>query len=629
MRRRVIVLIGLFALIATTVRAEGPPRLPRAESYFGLHFDLHASLNIQNAGESLTEAMVADLLDRVKPDFIQIDCKGHPGISSYPTKVPDATHVSGFEKDPLALFRKVTAAKGVALYMHYSGVWDTRATQTHPDWATRNGAGEPTNHASFFGPYVDRVLIPQMRELRNDYHVDGAWIDGECWAVHPDYRPDAIAAFQKATGVTTVPRKRSDPSYFELQEFTRARFRDYVRHYVDDLHRTAPGLQIASNWAFSSRMPEPVDVAVDFFSGDFSPMDAVRTGALEARCLEPQARMAGKPWDLMDWSFSKDWSGKFKDSPNKTAAQLSQSASQVIALGGAYQAYFKQTRDLAIKPADFPVMADLAKFCRARQEVCFKSRPVPQVAILFSTAGWKADTGGIYDGGNATASMQGLLEALLDAGLSVEILMPHHLKGHAADYAMIAVPDWASIEPEMVSELDAYTRAGGRLLINGPRAGAVFAGMIGQAIDREAVAEGATVSKLGNGLVAVIEKDRARGYLVKSDAPTRALFARAAAKLVPDPMVRVAGSDDVHVVIATKEGRTLVNLLNVAGPHRTAQVIDAFPPIGPLTVSVKQAKKPAKVRIEPAGLDAESSWSDGTLTVRVPTVAVHEVIVIE
>jgi hypothetical protein len=332
----------------------------------------------------------------------------------------------------------------------------------------------------------------------------------------------------------------------------------------------------------------------------------------------------------MDWSFSKDWSGQNKTAPDKTATQLSQSAAQVLALGGAYQAYFRQNRDLSIKPKDFPVMADLAKFCRVRQAVCFRSRPVPQVAILLSTAGWKAEVGGIYNAGpGQVASLQGLLQTLLDAGLSVEILMTHHMKGHASDYAMIAVPDWKTVEPEIVSELESYTRSGGRLLVNGPNARAVFADLLRAGIDREPIADGVTLMNVGSGTAVAVAATLARAYVRNPDPDTRALFTKIAARLVPDPIARVTGSDDVHIVIATKEGRTLVNLLNVAGPHRTAQVIDAIPPVGPLTVAVKRAKKPASVRIEPAGLDAESSWAAGVLTIKVPTVAIHEVIVIE
>ncbi len=84
--------------------------------------------------------MIDTFLTRVSPDFIQIDCKGHPGISSYPTKV--GYHVKGFEKDPLKLWREVTEKDNVALFMHFSGIIDGKVVKEHPDWAIIKANGE-------------------------------------------------------------------------------------------------------------------------------------------------------------------------------------------------------------------------------------------------------------------------------------------------------------------------------------------------------------------------------------------------------------------------------------------------------------------------------------------------------
>lgn len=71
--------------------------------------------------------------------------------------------------------------------MHFSGVWDNKVVQQHPDWAVVKSNGErSTQKVSFFSPYLTKYLIPQLQELASVYRVDGAWIDGECWAVEPD-----------------------------------------------------------------------------------------------------------------------------------------------------------------------------------------------------------------------------------------------------------------------------------------------------------------------------------------------------------------------------------------------------------------------------------------------------------
>jgi len=59
------------------------------ERFFGLHFDFHAD-NETEIGLRTNAEDIEAYLEAAKPDFIQCDCKGHPGNSSYPTKVGHA-----------------------------------------------------------------------------------------------------------------------------------------------------------------------------------------------------------------------------------------------------------------------------------------------------------------------------------------------------------------------------------------------------------------------------------------------------------------------------------------------------------------------------------------------------------
>ena len=85
----------------------------------------------------------------------------------------------------------------------------------------------------------------------------------------------------------------------------------------------------------------------------------------------------------------------------------------------------------------------------------------------------------------------------------------------------------------------------------------------------------------------------------------------------------------MDVCVARNHGKLLVNLVNTAGPHRTQSILDAIPPVGPLTVTIRQPDKPAKVTLEPAGQPLPFEYRDGLLRLTVPQVAIHEVIVVE
>ena len=444
MKKLTIILILLgFANYSSFSQVQKPKeKLKRADCFFGVHFDLHASEDITNAGKTLTPEMVDTFLTKVKPDFIQIDCKGHPGISSYPTKV--GFHVKGFDKDPLKLFREVTEKNKVALFMHFSGVWDGKVVKEHPDWSTVKANGErSTEKTSFFSPYLDKYMIPQLKEL-SDYGVDGAWIDGECWAVELDYGDASLARFTKETGITEIPRKSTDKYYPEFVEYTRKLFREHFQKYVNAIHEYSPKFQITSNWAYSSLMPEKVTVAVDYLSGDVTPQNGVYRSAFEARCLAPQ----GKPWDLMAWGFS--WNGGKMPMSIKSSVQLEQEAAQIMAMGGGVQFYYQQNRDLSLKPWLATSLTEIGKFCRERQQFCHKAKTVPQIALLYPTASYQKHANRPFS--NSTNMLQGAMNLILDGQYPVEILMEHHLEGKMAQYPLIVIPECIDLETSFVDE---------------------------------------------------------------------------------------------------------------------------------------------------------------------------------
>jgi hypothetical protein len=126
-----LVLLLICLLIHPAIPDEsGKKPLARQNAFFGLHFDLHPNKTDTDLGADVSTENIARLLNRVKPDYIQYDCKGHVGWAGYPTKI--GWPAPGIKKDSLAVWRKVTREHGVALFIHYSGVWDSQAIEHHP-----------------------------------------------------------------------------------------------------------------------------------------------------------------------------------------------------------------------------------------------------------------------------------------------------------------------------------------------------------------------------------------------------------------------------------------------------------------------------------------------------------------
>ncbi|MCW3116938.1 MAG: hypothetical protein JWM28_1020 [Chitinophagaceae bacterium] len=645
--------------------------LKRKDSFFGLHFDFHAGKQDKNIGETLTSGMIDSLLTLVKPDFVQVDCKGHPGISSYPTKV--GTPAGSFVKDPLRIWRDGTAKHGVALYVHYSGIYDVQAIQLHPDWGVVNAEGKiDSNNTSVHSAYTDQLLIPQLKELSKEYGLNGAWIDGDCWATVPDYSPASLKEFSRQTGIITVPRSSNDSGYAEFMDFNRKSFLDYVQHYTRAIHQFNPDFQVASNWAFSSFMPQPVTVDVDFISGDLTPDNSVNNAAFEARCIASQARKYNKPWDIMSWGFTMSWDRNTLQT-QKSIVQLTQEAAEIIAVGGGFQCYFTQNRDASIKPWQIPVMKGLGDFMRLRRQFCKGAAPVPQIAVLYSGEAHRRNRGSLFSSDGLRA-IRGITTALLDAQQSIEVLMEHHLQGNMNQYPLIVIPEWDYLLPSFRDELLNYVSQGGKLLVIGAKAtrmfekeGAVefkaqptsatrYLGLNGNMAALEGLAQpavllkdtkpvgglydgqdfrfhsipAASIAKYGSGQIACVFMDMGNNYQDNQSTTERDFLNDLVHELFKDPVVNVKGSHLVHVVVNRLDRKMIIHLINTGGQHanKTIYAYDEVPVVGPLTIEIKHSR-PSRVMLEPEHKELQYTFIKDKITVKVPQLAIHSMVVVE
>jgi hypothetical protein len=638
-------------------------RLRRKDCFFGLHFDLHPNKDDKVLGRDVTEEMIDGLLERTRPDYVQYDCKGHPGWLGYPSEV--SASAPGIVKDSLALWRKVTARRGVALFVHFSGVWDSLAVEQHPEWARIGPDGKPdTRQTSTFGPYVDERMIPQLREIATRYDVDGAWVDGECWATGPDY----ARAVEEAFGAP-LPRKPEEPRWQEFLEFNREQFRRYVRHYIEEVHESHPNFQVASNWLYTTYVPERPTLPVDFISGDYLGNASMAAARLEARYLSA----IDKPWDLMAWGFQRAESNPV-GIVHKNREHLMQEASVVLAQGGGFQVYYTPTRAGHFDHKLIDTMAAVSKFCRDRREVSHQTQSVPQAGILFSGHSLYQTANKLFGGwpGSLTAPSRGMLAAMVENHYPVDIIPDWKLEEVMQSYGLIVVPDWKDIGTGVKELLVRYAKGGGKLLIAGAENGRLFSDVLGVTLSGPAEEEPAFVEGtdlLGNvrGLWQDIEpagaevvqwrypttdttRDRRPAATIKAVgkgavggiyggfgfayANTHAPATRQFLKRIIDrmwaPMINVEAPPAIEVVLRRKADSHIVHLSNatnmqVASNYATT---DFIPPVGPVRISIKLPREPRLVQVLPQDDEhLTGTWAEGVWTGTVPQVHIHSALV--
>lgn len=656
-----------------------------------MHSDFHAKLSDGLViGGTLKEKDIREYLETLCPDFIQIDCKGHPGWASYPTSFNNRLPV--YNGDPLRLWRDITKEYGIALYMHYSGVYDTKYCRENPGEAVINKDGESSSVVRMDSSYFKDFFVPQICELVEKYDIDGIWIDGDCWAAEIDYRDEAIERFEKKTGIalnSNPPKSKKDKYYKELLDFTRDEFRDVLKWYVDELHKRYPDLQICSNWAFSDHMPGAVTANVDFLSGDFMPTNCLNSARYAGRALAQQ----NMPWDLMSWGFRF---GVYKTPlvPPKHITQILQEAASVISLGGAYQDNISQFNDGALNIEQIRKAKPLSKFLREREKYCFKGKAIHQAALLLSTYDREYEMETPFDR-EGMGKLIGLTALLCDSGESLEIVSEHTLSEHYSDYPMIIVPElYYGLGEQTIKELREYVLKGGSLMIVGTSTSSLFSengfgfsvrnytfvpempnwadhlvghdtGEIVESMpsyfnlnnDEIGLTDGAkeivTQSKeqkifaklisslrgdneapfvvsfpFGKGKVCVVGSDIGTQYNDGRQYLFRTLIKNVSKELYEHLVTVERALGILEIVCLEKDGRLCIQLLNANGESTDATMIteDYISPVLDIRLSLSSSLKPKKLILQPEGKEIPFAYENGRIYFDIQRVDIHSII---
>ncbi len=628
--------------------------------YFGLHYDLHAGKRDTELGRRATPKDLVPMLRLMGCQFVQTDCKGHAGYTSWYSKTPGASVSPGVKRDALKGWRAATRELGLPLHCHYSGIWDAAAGAKHADWCIvgkdgqpRGGgfgasAGQPRNERMCpRSPYLDQLMIPQMLELIDRYGVDGFWVDGEIWAVEPCYCDRCRKAFKEATGIEEPPAEPSDPNWVAWINFTREGFERYVTRYCDAVHAHKPGVLVCSNWLQTFKDPGEPSVPTDWISGDTAWVFGLDSGRCDARFISTR----GKHWDLMIWAFTKSGPMTHRANPwtFKPVQMIQQEAAVIAALGGAVAIYETPhgLRNGQLVPWRMRRLRDVGRFVKARRSLCQGSETIPQVAVLHSEHHIHSQPARDLMWNIDTAPVEGATYCLLENHYGVDIMDEWALKPRLGDFPLVVAPEQDNMSDEMVHALKGYLSGGGKLLVSGAAAfrrfGGRFLGVSGGKVEREAsyhVSAGdgsvrafsaawrmvkpraakpfgrlgktplleerllrgpaATLNKVGKGAVAYVPFDVFRFFAECRYPMVRQFVGELTHALAGEMAIRVDAPTCVDVVLRRKAGRTIIHLINRASgiPNRPNDgTVDEVPPVGPVTVEVKLPKRPASVSL--------------------------------
>lgn len=643
-------------------------------TFFNVHVDQQTHPGQADFGAGVDVAKIVKALSIAKPDFVQYHAKGHPGWATYPTKVGQA-HPE-MKGDVLRAWRDATRQLDIKLSVYYSGGVDHRVAQEHPEWCRRTADGQlqapiagPTASLCFNTPYVDRVVLPMIRELINDYDVDAVWFDGDNWSVLPCWCDDCTKAFTAETG-KPMPTQGDEAHWPIFTKFHRDSFVRYLQRVADTVHHENPNCLFASNWAYTLRQPDDPPDFIDWLSGNVPPAHGPAAASLEARFLTTR----NKPFDLTVWDQVYAWSD---DPPQaKLPVHLMQESAIVISNGGRVFIWNTPRSDGSLKAAAHETIKEVADFVRARRKWCHQTESVPCVAILHSES-HHYKYAGLFGTGDGLTPLRGAHAALTELHFHTDIINERTLLRDASRYHTLVIPEQRDLPSDVIDAIADYARSGGQLLLTGPVADTRLSAVLGIQTQNQPVlpngfaahtphgpwifqaifdvrADGGTVLtevhnaddptqvtrrnglaflfQPGQGRAVYVATDIFREYAERRHPRIRMLIGEWMDRLVKDRRLRLDGPPNVEASLRAKDGHWIVNLINHAPGKDTVghnNYIESVPPLFDINLELAMDHKPRKVFFYPDTESAGVDYQNGRLKVRLRRLDVHRSIVIQ
>lgn len=647
----------------------------RVGAYFGLHFDFHAGEYAENIGKFTTAETIGRYLDEVKPDYIQIDTKGHPGYVSYFSEFGDVA--PGLAVDHLKIIREETEKRNIPLIAHHSSLWDEVVCKNHPEWAIVNADGSISDKfVDCTSEYVDKKYIPMLKELCGKYGFDGAWIDGDCWCVQENYRKEFVDKFLAASGYDSIDTENpSSESHLAFRRFCRDEYEKFSKSSIAEIKKDYPDFEIILNNIFASHYPvKPYDY-VNTLSQDVFDM--------KLRVVARTFASHNKSWDVMAWGhprFMKVANSSFAGTGAQGCVhhpdRVKRFASQVISQGGGFQVIGSMTEQGEILPYDMDNMKTIAEFVNERKKFIYKSIPVKNAAVWFSEEDLErtVTSGDVFEPSEMCCA---LCDVFVDCGRPIDIICDYHIdEDMISGRNTIIVPETVYIDSRHKEKLLDFAKDGGKLIVIGTHSCKVFGEDVGVKVSDfdgkilYAEKDGAPyfagtqkavvfddfngtepvkcfADKMSPGenpvtATALVDYGKGRvafvGWDIVADYYKPHYFAFAdimraimdAVDTEPTAYLK-SGTNRVEIIPATKDGKLLVNVINTTEYYHdifTTSFSD-IPAICDIEIAVKCDRAPATIMLEPEHKKAEFTYDGKYAYVKIDKLHIHTIITVE
>jgi hypothetical protein len=653
-----------------------------------IHLDFHTGPAIGDVGRDFDAEVFAATMKRANVSSVTVFAKCHHGHLYFNTKHP-ARH-PGLKPGLDLLGEQVEALhrEGIAAPIYISVQCDEFAANTHPEWIARTPDGKTVGGYPTQTPYpqgqwqildlstpYQEYLVAQTAEVLARFKpVDGIFFD-MCWD-QPSVNQHFLAAMRAAGLNPDSPADRAEQaSRLALQYMTRLHAQ---------VKASSPNAGVYFNSRPLSRLRQ--DIA---FQAQVE-IEALPTGGWGYTYFPRNVRYVrtfDKPYLGMTARFHKSWADF---GGLKPAAALEYETSQMLAHGARCsigdQLHPRGTLDRAAYELIEPIYQRVIE----REAYVIGSKAVVDIGVFQASEAAHnlgigvsgVDTGvtrmlthlksqfNVIDADSDFRPYRLLIlpdQVAIDTGLAKRLsafvrkggaLLLSGMSGLSADGSAAVLPEMG-VRPANPSPFKTtYLRFGKEIAAGVPptdhviydrtirvtaAAGAAAVARIVEPYfertwdhfsshaqvpgDRLSRYAGATL----NGRVAYIAFPVFSSYANHGNFPYRLLVGNLIDRLLPDPILRVTAPVETEVSVMRQDDplRTIVHLLYYSPQRRTndLDIVEDVIPLHEVPLSLKLARKPSRAYLAPERADVPFTYTDGRVSVVVPTVAGHAMVV--
>jgi len=643
------------------------------------HPDFHMPADVE-IGRGFDGDALGRRLAECHADAVAIFAKCHYGHAYYDTKI--GTRHPRLTVDMLREAVEGCHRHGVGVIGYYSTFLDTCAAREHPDWAARraDGTARGGNYTAVCvnSPYVDELLIPQMREILTGYDVDEVLLD-----TMSNFEP-CYCEHCKASFGGDIPLSDEDPRWQEYVHWYAARFDGFFARVAAALRETNPEVPVVFNWMWGTRIPTPPPPGIGRLCADDRGSGTI--ASLHCRFFAG----TGYPCDYFTGRFLHGL-GDWNSAPD---VSLQYTAAASVANGSTFWLIDRMLPDGSLDEPAYDSMKAVFGFVKERADWLIDARHVPEVAVLHAWSTLVGDNMQFYAEPRTrrerSEAFEGVSRMLMEHGRHYTALAEHTLNARVGDYRLVIVPEQEFLSEQTIETLTGYVEAGGRVLITqategtpDPRllelAGVEFDGLTGpdygyvdaeppvvirgkfariRATEAEVLrpyiiplgAEeraasfghgfapptepgfpAVTARKLGRGEVIYVAAPAFKSYCNYQSYLIAGLLLELMDRLLPDPVVKVSTPAQVEMVAMRRADDLIIHLVNHSGRERLGgyhwPVTEYVPEVRDVRVMIKATSRTDSVLHAPSER-MRTRMRDGYAELVLPGLHVMETLVV-